>query len=233
MTDPLPPEDRDMLAGELALGLLDGDSLALANRLRLSDRAFAAAVDAWQERLAPLGAAFEEQPAPALWPAIQRRLRLPEDLRLRRGLRRWRMGAVASGALAASLAAVIVLRPAPVPVEIVRAPEQVAIAQLGADDAPALLAANYDPAGGVMRIRAMRLPDSALAPELWVIPADGIPRSLGLVASAGVSKVVVDASYQILLQDGATLAITLEPRDGAPHKAPSSTPIAAGKISTI
>jgi len=39
--------------------------------------------------------------------------------------------------------------------------------------------------------------------------------------------------HRALLTDGATLAITLEPRDGAPHRAPSSAPIAAGKISTI
>ena len=125
------------------------------------------------------------------------------------------------------------LRPVPAPVEIVRAPDRAVIAQLGSGDAPALLAAAYDPEGGVLRIRAVRLPASQLAPELWVIPADGVPRSLGLVAADGVTKVAVDAPHRALLKDGATLAITLEPRDGAPHQAPSSAPIAAGKISTI
>lgn len=233
MTDTPGPEDRDVLAGELALGILDGEDRARANRLRLSDPAFAAAVAAWHQRLAPLGSSFEEHPAPALWSAIQRRLGPGDDIRSRRGLRRWRLGAIASGALAASLAAIIVLRPAPPPVEIVRAPDQAAVAQLGAEGAPALFAANYDPAGGVLRIRAMRLPESALAPELWVIPADGVPRSLGLVAPSGVTRVAVSAGHRGLLEDGATLAITFEPRDGAPHDAPSSAPIAAGKISTI
>jgi len=49
----------------------------------------------------------------------------------------------------------------------------------------------------------------------------------------GVSKVAVAPETRAMLRDGATLAITLEPRDGAPHDAPSSAPIAAGKISTI
>ncbi|NWO67918.1 hypothetical protein, partial [Escherichia coli] len=80
-----------------------------------------------------------------------------------RALQRWRIGAVASGALAASLAAILVLRPVPAPVEIVRAPDRAVIAQLGSGDAPALLAAAYDPEGGVLRIRAMRLPASELA----------------------------------------------------------------------
>jgi anti-sigma-K factor RskA len=233
MSDPLAPEDRDGLAAELALGLLDGEERARAMRLCLSDRDFAAAVEAWRTRFEPLHDAFEESPSPELWPAIQRRLNAFDDTRLRRALRRWRVGAIASGALAASLATFVVLRPLPAPVEIVRMPEQAVIAQLGTDDAAALLAANYDPAGGVLRIRAVRLPASQLAPELWVIPADGVPRSLGLVSAAGVSKVQVVPATRALLQDGATLAITLEPRDGAPHQAPSSAPIAAGKISTI
>ncbi|HUD92882.1 anti-sigma factor [Sphingobium sp.] len=233
MTDPSGSEERDVLAGELALGILDGEDRARANRLRLSDPAFAADVAAWNQRLSPLGMGFGEQPSPALWPAIQHRLGASDATRLERGLRRWRLGAIAGGVLAASLAAIIVLRPTPAPVEIVREPERVAVAQLGAEGTPALFAVNYDPAGGLLRIRAMRLPGSALAPELWVIPADGVPRSLGLVAPSGVSKVAVSAEHRSLLQEGATLAITLEPRDGAPHDAPSSTPIAAGKISTI
>lgn len=233
MTDPMSPEERDVLAGELALGILDGEERAAAMRLRLSDPAFADAVEAWSRRFEPLYAQFAESPPPSIWPAIQRRLAAPDENRIRRALKLWRIGAIASGALAASLAAVIVLRPAPTPVQIIRAPEQVAVAQLGTEEAPALLAVNYDPAGGVLRIRAVRLPESRLAPELWVIPADGVPRSLGLVASGGSSTIAISAANRALLLDGVTLAITLEPRDGAPHEAPSSTPIAAGKISAI
>ena len=229
----LSPEERDALAGELALGLLDSEDRAQALRLCLSDPTFAASVAAWRERFEPLHDGFAESPATDLWPAIQRRLAGFDDNPLRRTLARWRAGAIASGALAASLAAFVILRPLPPPVQIVRAPEQAAIAQLGDERAAALLAANYDPAAGVLRIRALRMPASALAPELWVIPDDGVPRSLGLVAAGGVSKLAVAPQTQALLRDGATLAITLEPRDGAPHQAPSSAPIAAGKISTI
>jgi anti-sigma-K factor RskA len=233
MSEPVTPEERDLLAAEFVLGLLEGEERAQAMRLRLSDPGFAAAVEAWSQRFDPLHAAFEDQPSPGLWPAIQRRLSGADLSQLRRALGRWRIGAVASGAIAASLAAVLVLRPAPAPVEIVRAPDRAVIAQLGSGDAPAQLAASYDPDGGVLRIRALRLPDSKLVPELWVIPADGVPRSLGLVAEDGVSRLNIAEPVRALLQDGATLAITLEPRDGLPHKAPSSPPIAAGKISTI
>ena len=230
MTEAL-PEDLGALAAELALGLLDGEDRTRAMRLCLSDPSFAAAVDRWRDEFLPLHDGFEEQPAPDLWPAIRRRLTGSHDDRLRRALRGWRIGAIASGALAASLAGVLVLRPQPV--QVIHTPDRTAIAQLGSDEAPALLAANYDPSGGVLRIRALRMPASNLAPELWVIPQDGVPRSLGLVSTDGVSRVSVAASTRSLLRDGATLAITLEPREGAPHRAPSSAPIAAGKISTI
>lgn len=232
MSDPS-GEDFDTLAAELALGLLDGEDRARAMRLCLSDRDFAASVEMWRTRFEPLHDGFAESPPPEVWPAIQRRLGVFDDTRLRRALTRWRVGAIASGAMAASLAAFVVLRPPAPSVTIVRAPDQTAIAQLGSDGAAALLAANYDPAGGLLRIRAVRLPSSTLAPELWVIPEDGVPRSLGLLAASGVSKVTVDGGTRALLRDGATLAVTLEPRDGAPHRAPTSTPIAAGKISTI
>ena len=227
------PEDRDALAAELAIGLLEGEARLEAMQLRLSDPDFAASVDAWSRRLEPLTEAFSPHPAPALWPAIERRLGVVDGDRIRRSLRRWRVGAIGSAALAASLAAVLLLRPVAPPTQIVRPSEPAAIAQLGGNDAAAVLAARYDPAVGVMRIRAVQMPSSNLAPELWVIPADGVPRSLGLIAASGTSKVEISVSYRDLLRDGVTLAITLEPRDGAPHRAPSSAPIAAGKIATI
>lgn len=52
------PEERDMLAAELALGVLEGEALAQALRLKLADKAFAVQVEAWQARLAPLSTGF-------------------------------------------------------------------------------------------------------------------------------------------------------------------------------
>lgn len=230
MADPLTPEDRDSLAAELALGLLDGEERAQALRLQLSDPAFAAAVESWRLRLDPLCMGFAEAPPPAIWPAIERRL---EGARSSVQLRRWRFAAFASGAVAASLAAVLFLRPLPAPVEIVRVPDSLVVAQLDGGKTGALLAANYDPGQGMLRIRAVTMPASQLAPELWIIPADGVPRSLGLVSATGLSLVGVPVAHRKLIHDGALLAITMEPRDGAPHEKPSAAPVAAGKISTI
>lgn len=235
MAEPLSPE-QDLLAAELALGVLEGEERAEALRLSLANPAFAAAVDSWRTRLDPLGEDFADAAPPDLWPVIEARLGAGSTNGNLRQLRFWRWSAIGSGALAASLAAVLVLAPRPEPVtvvrEVVRAPETMAVARLDGE-AGASLAANYDPDQGALRIRAIALPQSELAPELWVIPADGVPRSLGLVSASGTTQVAVPARLRALIVDGATLAITMEPVEGAPHGAPSSAPVAAGKISKI
>jgi|APFEC2959095171_1045051.scaffolds.fasta_scaffold00052_67 anti-sigma-K factor RskA len=235
MAEPLTPE-QDLLAAELALGVLEGEEQAQAQRLSLADPAFAAAVDAWRTRFEPLGKGFAEVTPPDLWPAIEARLGDRDTASHVRQLRFWRWSALGSGTLAASLAAMLVFAPAPEPVtvvrEVVRAPDTMAVAQLGGE-AGASLAANYDPGQGALRIRAIAMPQSELAPELWVIPADGVPRSLGLVSASGTTNVAVPARLRALIVDGATLAITMEPVDGAPHAAPSSAPVAVGRISKI
>jgi anti-sigma-K factor RskA len=229
MVEAMTPEERDALAAELALGVLAGEERAQALRLKLADPAFAAQVAAWQDRLDPLGEGFVEAVPPNVWPAVERRLGADTVVQLRR----WRLATIASGAVAASLALVLVLRPVPAPIQIVRAPEHLVMAELDGGEKGALFAANYDPANGMLRIKTMRMPDSDLMPELWVIPADGKPRSLGLVSPTGMMKMPVPMAHRKLMTDGAVLAVTMEPSDGAPHLAPSSAPVAAGKISTI
>lgn len=233
MVDRLDP-DQEALAAELTLGLLEGETRADALRRTLADPAFAAAVDAWRRRLDPMYDEFAVVPPSDLWPAIEARLGRTDAVASAQ-VRRWRWLAIGSGALAASFAAAFLLvRPEPVTIvrEVVRPPAQVAVAQLGGKSGT-LLAANYAPDQGDLRIRAIALPDSTLVPELWVIPAGGAPQSLGLLHGRGVTKVVVPAKLRALLIDGATLAVTMEPGEGAPHAAPSSAPIATGTISRI
>ena len=70
-----PTEERDALAAELALGLLEGQTRADALRLSLSDPAFAAQVAAWEAKLAPLHDEWADaQPGAAVWSGINRPL---------------------------------------------------------------------------------------------------------------------------------------------------------------
>lgn len=218
------------LAAELALGLLEGEALAAARRRQLADRAFAAEVARWEADFAALASSGADvEPSPGLWPSIAARVDPPAA----RALRRWRAATFAASAVAASLAAVLVLRPAatpPAPPAPVLAP--IAVAQMTGLPG-AVLAARFDPAGRTLRIRALEMPESRLAPELWVIPAGGTPRSLGLVAAHGNSDLSLDPASRALLVEGATLAITMEEAATAPHAGPSGPPVAAGKISLL
>lgn len=236
---PSSPEERDALAGELALGLLTGAERAQALRLQLSDSAFADQVATWERRLAPLHLDFAPQAAsPHIWDGIS--ARLDGDLGsvvLTRQLKLWRGGAILSGALAASLAFLLLFRaPAPVqpaPQVVQTAPTQMAVAQMTGQGGAMMVAARYDATTAQLSLRAENMPQGNLAPELWLIPADGKPRSLGLISASGSTRMAVPRELRLMLDDGVTMAITMEPAASAPHAAPSSAPVAVGKISII
>lgn len=230
MNDNLSPALTAM-AGALALGVLEGEERRVALRHSLANPAFAAMVKDWARRLEPLGAGFASVPPPDLWPAIEAQLGArPRQSDIRK-LRIWQSTALVSGALAASLAAVVIFNPVVVR-ETAELPAQIVIAQLAGANGT-LLNARLDMQNNRLSIRAVTLPSTALVPELWVIPADGVPRSLGLIGPDGTTQVALPAALSPLLVDGALLAISLEKPDGAPHTAPSSTPIATGTISAI
>lgn len=238
----LTPEERDMLAAELALGILDGEDRAIALRLQVSDPAFRSDVIAWQARFEPLLDDYEDTEAPNLWHAIEQRLQTRAAARLSsldaidRKLTAWRLSTLVMGAIAACLALFLLVRPVPppaqAPIQVARA-RQPAVAQLGSVEDAHQFAINYDANSGELRIRTLKMPSSPLSPELWIIPADNVPRSLGLVSSTGSKRIIVAQQLRALFKDGATLAITLEKSEGAPHKAPSSAPVAAGSINII
>lgn len=235
MDDHLTPEqERDALAAELALGLLEGQARADALRLSLSDPAFAALVAAWEAKLAPLhGEWVDAQPGDAVWSGIDRRLADRPGATvtaIETRLRRWRAGALVSGAVAAALAFVLVTQPVPAPAP---AAPQLAVARIESDAAGPLVLARYNQSNGLMQLRIHGFEPGALAPELWVIPEGGAPVSLGQIGHAGKAEMTMPPPHRLLMTEGATLAITMEPVSKTPHPAPSGAAVASGKIITI
>ena len=107
-------DDRDLLAAELALRLLDGRDLDEARSLSERDADFAAAVAAWDARFAPL---FEEiEPVAAdvsVWARIAAVIGRgtgegAEIIALRRRAAGWRNVAGLVTAMAAALALIVV-----------------------------------------------------------------------------------------------------------------------------
>ena len=107
--------ELEALAAEHALGVLAGPERARAEARAARDPAFAALVEAWRERLAPLlNAIPATEPPAAVWGRIARALPANDNLAFRRRLRFWRGATVGSiGLAAASLAVAVMLATRP------------------------------------------------------------------------------------------------------------------------
>lgn len=223
-------EDDIALAGEYVLGLLDAAGEAQANARIATEPVFAAEVEAWRLRLLPM-LDGEETPPAHLWPVIEKALPLPTGQDVGQGkLRFWQTLTGISVSAAAILGILLLQKPeapqAP-------APEAPMIAALGSETGNASLTASYQAASGQMIVTPVSLDTGELYPELWIIPADGTPRSLGIVASSEITAMTVSADLRQYMDAGSTLAITPEPQSGGPGGKPSGPVIASGKIVTI
>lgn len=223
-------DDRTAAAGALALGLLEGTERADALRRMLADRDFAAEVERWRIRTGDLFDAVPEVEPPAhAWDGIAARV-APPGPQMPATLRWWQGGAIGAGALAAGLAlALLWQQPAVVPA----APTTMAVAQLTGEIAGLRIAARYDPATATLLLRTIGMPDTPTAPEIWVIPADGVPRSLGQIARDGETRLTVAEGHRSLINGRAQFGLSMEPPAAAPHSAPSAPMVARGAIDII
>lgn len=223
-------EDRDALAAEAALGCLEGEDAREAARLTREDPLFAAAVAAWEAKLAPLGRIAPAVPPPAdLWERIavdSRPASVPDPVsplvafvprRPRRGWF-WPAATGVSLALAASLAAFIVLRPA--------APDAVAVLTPVTGTAPVLVALESRTGTVIRPTGALSLPPDRDM-ELWAL-ADGATRpvSLGVMPPGGT---VLPGSFA----RGTQLLVSLEPKGGSPTGQPTGPVIYGGKLTAL
>lgn len=222
-------DDDELLAAEFALGLLDNaEADAVLARAR-GDAALSLRIAWWRDQFAPLSREAETPPSRDLWPAIAAKLPANDDAR--GAVSRWRTLALSSMAVAAALLAFIVLRPPPVPIvqQIMPAPMVASLAGEGG----ALVTLAYDQTSGRVSTVPAALDAGRGDAELWVIPADGTPRSLGVIASARRSQHVVEVKMRSMLDEGATFAISIEPIGGSPTGAPTGPVVATGKVTRL
>jgi anti-sigma-K factor RskA len=232
-------EELDLRAAEFAIGLLEGAERVEAERRAAHDSGFAALVEEWNQRLAPMLEDIKPvAPDPALWDRIRASLeepdRRPVELdTVRRRLTMWKGYSAAVTALAASLLLVVGLRtadkpPVPQPAPAVR---PVVVATLAPETGPASLTASYDPSTNSLVVAPASLnPVPGHDHELWIIPDDGKPRSLGLVAASQQRRVTLPAGLSPQLVETATIALSAEPTGGSPTGQPTGPVVASGKF---
>lgn len=220
-------DENVLLAGELALGLLDGDERAVALRLVLADPAFAREVERWRTRFAALA---DEGSEIAVAPEVEARvMRAVDGPRPRPS--GWRWVAALTGAAAAALLVVVLSRPVPPPAAappvVQRAPLLVAVLQ--PKDAEAI-GAIYDPGDRGVRLSGPVAVPTGRDLELWAIGADGVPHAAGLVPRGGGHLI---AGHAAPIAAGVTLALSVEPSGGSPKPTPTGPVIASGKLVAI
>jgi anti-sigma-K factor RskA len=248
-------DGEDLTAAEYALGVLDRDERAAAEVRSARDPAFAQEILAWVIRFAPLiDAVSPVEPSGALWPRIEAAVAPKTALQASppppandvapRSLVLWRTWAVAASAIAAAAILFIAVRPT-LPIggqglggETVAAngagKTLVATLSLTETKASAFTVA-YDPTQSTLY--AMPAGDFSIprarSAELWLIPADGKPRPMGLVDPSQPATMPMPPAFKALARDQATLAISIEPPGGSTTGLPTGPVVAAGKLATV
>lgn len=215
---PTDAEALDALAAEYVLGTLTAREAEAVRDALPGNPALAEAVAGWEARLAPLSAlATPEAPPPGLWARIERthgRGDMPAAIRPTLPVRRWRdpwrWGALGATAVAASLALLLVMRPA-------GEPRLMTVLLASADESAWIVEAD----GGRIRLAALnpRPAPPGRVLQLWALPQGApAPTSLGLIPPAGRIEV---RPTTIRPEAGMLIEITLEPPGGSPTGRPT------------
>jgi anti-sigma-K factor RskA len=103
------------------------------------------------------------------------------------------------------------------------------MAELSSPNDPMALMVSYDASSGRMALTPMAAGDKAQKSlELWLVKADGVPMSLGLVDPQKNAEMTIPLDMREQLHDGITLAVSLEPYGGSPTGKPTGPVIASG-----
>lgn len=229
-------DDDELLAAELAFGLITGEERRVTEARQASDAAFAEAVARWQAYGVTMLDARDEAPRPSLWPQIEARLPAndiaPAALD-RRSARGWKFGTFAASAAAVLLAFIAVERqPWSIAPPVAAVPSAPLVAMLSGADSKAVVSVSFDPAQRRLTLMPAALEPGRHSAELWVIPADGKPRSLGVIDPAGNWR-QAPADMAAAITAGATLAVSMEPAGGSPTGAPTGPVVMSGTIHKI
>jgi anti-sigma-K factor RskA len=226
-------ELADRLAAEYVLGTLHGPARRRFETLLGAHPALRDAVAQWQHRLAPLSTSVPPvEPSARVWQGIEGRLFA--DVRSSRAaaaaipwwqrLGLWRALSGVTTAAAVAMFVVASQLPAPqAPIVVVLGANPEAAQALNAS-----FVASVSADGRALVLKPLN--DLSLTPgralELWAVPAQGAPRSLGLVQSAGATTLV----RAQLLRDTAAFAVSVEPSGGSPTGAPTGPIVSVGKL---
>ena len=240
----------DMIAADYVMGLLDPAEQALAERRMTNDAPFAAAVNAWRERLADFDSTAEPlTPTPALWTRIVETTRketitsLPGVRNAVRGatlwdnIRFWRVAGL-TGSFAALLFAVIALGALTTSKELRR--DLVALAQRKPVYVAVLVNDATKEAGAIVntfangRVELIPLKDidvpAGRTLQVWTLWDRAVgPKSIGITGESKTIQLNLDQLPETVADQ--LFEITLEPEGGSPIGRPTGPILYKGTTS--
>ncbi len=215
------------LAAEYVLGTLQGAARRRFDRL-ITDRADVRfSVWRWERHLNGLASGLEPRKPPRrVWRNIRHHIDQSQPTKAEY-FGRWRglWLALPTAIVAAWLA--VALLPAPTP-------ERIAV--FADQNAEALWVISADLDQGFIQTEAVNAPALAsnTSYELWILPAEGPPLSLGLLpVSAGSVETQISAQLVTALAAAARLAISVEPTGGSPTGLPTGPVVYQASLITI
>jgi anti-sigma-K factor RskA len=227
------PDLADALASEYVAGTLRGPARRRFESLMLSHPALRFAVRSWEQRLLPLALSVPPQdPSPRVWQGIEARLwpqaqAAPPAAWWQR-LSLWR-GVSALATAAAVVMAVLVVTPPPP-----QAPVVVVLQGTGGDaQGVSSFVASFSADGRALVTRPLQQVnlEAGRVLELWAVPPQGAPRSLGLISPTGATVVQRERLPATVLRGGTSaLAVSVEPPGGSPTGTPTGPVLYAGEL---
>lgn len=231
------PEILDALAAGYVLGTQTRQVRARLTRLQEEETRLAERVAWWQEKLAPLGESVPPIPVPLrVWRGIESTLRpqaatpgLQVGWWNRLLLWRW------STALAAGLAIALLIIPPPKPQPDTLGVEGGVVLVLTDEQSRSAWLVSRQSAEDPLKAQPLALPVLTLeqAYQLWLLPPDAAPLSLGLLDDTGSTVLQVPEPINTLLKPGLSMAVSIEPSGGSPTGAPTGPVVFSGSINEL
>ena len=218
-------ERRRALAGDYAIGLMPPTARKRFEQLLLDDPHLRAELAQWDTHLASLAEPLSAQPVPEhVWQAIVSRIE-PQKLHVpaKRPFWTWlRTGAVICSLLIAVTVGLLYTRDS----------VQYKATLLSGTAQPGL---SIEAHSDYLNVRPLELAavDGGRSLELWAIPVEGKPVSLGLIPRDGDGRIVLSQSQQQLIRIPVVLAVSLEPQGGSPTGQPTGPVLYQGPLAAL
>ena len=219
------PELRRALAADYAIGLMPPRARRRFEHLLQGDALLRAELARWLEHLNLLTEPLIEQPVPGhVWQAIVARIE-PQTLHVpaKRPFWNWLRLSALAGSLLIALSVGLLYN---------RDNVQYKATLLSGTAQPALrIEAHAD----YLKVRPLELAavDTGRSLELWAIPVEGKPVSLGLIPRDGDGRIVLSQSQQQLIRIPVVLAVSLEPQGGSPTGQPTGPVLYQGPLAAL